>query len=120
MTALRTLLVTPGGPPNIAYGPRWWLIAACLLPDFKIVDVALKKIRVGQSDESVRTALGFYADSDIVRLEIDAAALLSLAQRCRLSVYDAAYLWLTAELKAPLATFDAKLGEAARVHLASR
>ena len=27
-----------------------------------------------------------------------------------LSAYDAAYLWLAAELKAPLATFDRKLG----------
>jgi predicted nucleic acid-binding protein len=32
--------------------------------------------------------------------------------------YDAAYLWLAAELGAPLATFDLDLGEAARRHLA--
>lgn len=92
---------------------------APVLLDFEIVNVALKKIRCGQSEESVIAALDLFADSDIVRLEIDAAALLPLAQRYRLTAYDAAYLWLAAELKAPLATFDARLGEAARVHLAS-
>jgi predicted nucleic acid-binding protein len=92
---------------------------APVLLDFEIVNVAQKKIRSGQSEESIIAALGLFADSDIVRLEIDASALLPLAQRYRLTAYDAAYLWLAAELKAPLATFDAKLGEAARVHLAS-
>ncbi len=37
--------------------------------------------------------------------------------RYQLSAYDAAYLWLAAELKAPLATFDAKLAAAAQAHL---
>jgi predicted nucleic acid-binding protein len=95
------------------------VLLAPVLLDFEIVNVALKKVRNGQTEESIRTALDCYAASDIVRLEVDAAALLPLAQRYRLSAYDAAYLWLAAELKAPLATFDARLGEAARVHLAA-
>ena len=36
-----------------------------------------------------------------------------------LSGYDADYIWLAAELKAPLATFDRKLATAAKAHLAS-
>ena len=47
---------------------------------------------------------------------LDAEAVAALAQRYNLSAYDAAYLWLAAELKAPLATFDTTLGEAAKAH----
>ena len=42
-----------------------------------------------------------------------------LALRYDLSTYDAAYLWLAAGLKAPLATLDRRLGEAAQRHLQS-
>lgn len=47
---------------------------------------------------------------------------LSLAERHKLTVYDAAYLELALRLGAPLATFDAALAEAARaegVHVLS-
>ena len=37
----------------------------------------------------------------------------------KLSAHGAAFLWLAAEIKAPLATFDEQLGRAAQVHLAS-
>ena len=50
---------------------------------------------------------------------INAPAVAALAMHYRLSAYDAAYLWLAAELKAPLATFDDKLAAAAKTHLAS-
>jgi predicted nucleic acid-binding protein len=44
---------------------------------------------------------------------------LNWRMRYKLSGYDAAYLWLAAELKAPLATFDKKLAAAAQAHLSS-
>jgi predicted nucleic acid-binding protein len=50
---------------------------------------------------------------------IDALRVAELAQRYQLSVYDAAYLWLAADLKCPLATFDDKLAAAAQTYLAS-
>ncbi len=58
-------------------------------------------------------------ESRLSRAIVKAAESFELATRYNLSAYDAAYLWLAAKLKAPLATFDAKLGEAARAHLAS-
>jgi len=51
--------------------------------------------------------------------EVDPVAVLGLASRYKLSAYDAAYLWLAAELKTPLATFDEKLATAAQAHLPS-
>ena len=50
---------------------------------------------------------------------VDPIAVADLALRYQLSAYDAAYLWLAADLKCPLATFDGKLALAARTHLAS-
>ena len=47
------------------------------------------------------------------------SAQFALALRYKLTAYAAAYLWLAAELKAPLATFDEKLAVAAQAHLAS-
>jgi len=50
---------------------------------------------------------------------INAPTVAALAMQYNLSAYDAAYLWLAAELKCPLATFDDKLATAAKIHLAS-
>ena len=49
------------------------------------------------------------------RVDIDGQC--ALAQQYTLSAYDAAYLWLAAELRLPLVTFDRRLGEAAAAHL---
>ena len=84
----------------------------------EIISVALKKHKQG---------MGVLADSGLARFdtldialhETQSADVLVLALRYQLSAYDAAYLWLAAELKAPLATFDEKLGRAAQLHLAS-
>jgi predicted nucleic acid-binding protein len=40
--------------------------------------------------------------------------LLLLAERGRLTAYDAAYLWLARSLRAPLVTFDEALARASR------
>jgi len=47
----------------------------------------------------------------------DAEKLAAVAERHGLTSYDAAYLCVAEQLAAPLATFDERLGEAARVHL---
>ncbi|HQA33312.1 MAG TPA: type II toxin-antitoxin system VapC family toxin [Casimicrobium huifangae] len=88
------------------------------LLDAEIAQVALKKHRSGAT-ELAAMGLVEYSDMIIITHPVKAVESFDLATRYNLSAYDAAYLWLAAKLKAPLATFDAKLGEAARLHLSS-
>lgn len=90
------------------------------LLDHEIVSVALKKRKSGWPAESIDLALADYAVHSIeLHRTVDLVAQYSLAIRYKLSAYDAAYLWLAAELRAPLVTFDENLAAAARTHLAS-
>lgn len=85
----------------------------------EVVSVTLKKQRQNWSRESIASALDDYIQYQIELRDTDAPAQFALALRYKLSAYDAAYLWLAAELRAPLATFDEKLAVAAKTHLAS-
>ena len=89
------------------------------LIDHEIASVALKKHQQGWPAESIALALADFAEQALELHRSDVAAQCELAHRYALSAYDAAYLWLAAQMKAPLATFDRKLGEAAQRHLAS-
>lgn len=93
------------------------LHAPALLP-FEIASVAAKKQKSGRADVAA-DGLHMFSQLDVELHTVEPAAILDLATRYRLSTYDAAYLWLAAELKAPLATFDDKLAAAAKAHLAS-
>jgi predicted nucleic acid-binding protein len=88
------------------------------LLDFEIASVALKKSRQGLA-EVAGCGLTDYSALSLQQRPIDLPAQVALALRYDLSTYDAAYLWLAAELKAPLATLDRRLGEAAQRHLQS-
>jgi predicted nucleic acid-binding protein len=87
------------------------------LLDHEIVAVALKKRREDGPAEAIAQVLRDYAISDIELHPVDPIAQYELAARYALTAYEAAYLWLAAELKAPLATFDRRLAEAAQAHL---
>ena len=89
------------------------------LLDHEIVSVALKKERLGWSMDSIHLAIADYPKQNIELHRTDTLVQHQLAVRYKLSSYDAAYLWLAAELKAPLATFDQKLWRAATTHLSN-
>ena len=84
----------------------------------EIASVALKKARAGLA-ELAADGIQSAADMAIELHGIEEGAVVALAQRYQLTAYDAAYLWLAAELKAPLATFDRRLGVAAQRHLST-
>jgi predicted nucleic acid-binding protein len=90
--------------------------APTLLP-YELASVGLKKRRAGATHAEVDTALADFADQRIELHPVPAAAASALAAEHNLSAYDAAYLWLAAELQAPLLTFDQRLARAAQQHL---
>ena len=88
------------------------------LVDYEITNVALNKLRRGRLPlDSVSASLDAVRTRNRAACN-DLAAVLALAQRYRLTAYDAAYLWLAEQLEAPLATFDTALARAAQDHLA--
>ena len=93
------------------------LFAPELLAD-ELVSVAVRKSRHGLQDV-VKQGLDDFAELELTRCRTDVRAQWRLALEYELSAYDAAYLWLAAELGVPLATFDERLGDAARRFLGS-
>ncbi len=88
------------------------------LVDYELANAALNKLRRKQATaESAAAALAAFAALDIERRPTSLEGVFKLAAQWGLTAYDAAYLWLAAELKAPLATFDSRLGTAAKAHL---
>ena len=85
---------------------------------YEIANVAVKKSAAG-GGSAVHAALDGFDMLDLCLHRIDLRASFELARQHELSAYDSAYLWLAGELKAPLATFDRKLAEAARRYLGS-
>ncbi len=83
----------------------------------ELASVAVKKHKQGMA-EIANDGLAQFQVMDIDLHPIKVLEVVTLAVRYQLTAYDAAYLWLAAELKAPLATFDEKLANAARTHLA--
>lgn len=92
------------------------LLAPTLLP-YELCNVALKKARRGAA-EAATEGMARWAELEIELLEPNMAQVHDLAQRYQLTAYDAAYLWLAAERRCPLATFDERLAAAAVEHLA--
>ncbi len=92
---------------------------ALFAPDLLIhemASVALKKSAAGHT-ELAQQALADLAALEITRCRVDVVALFELAERTGLTAYDAAYLQLALDMRAPLATFDRKLGKIAAILL---
>lgn len=92
-------------------------LCAPRLLDQEVLNVAVTKLKRGMPRESVERAFADYLEQPIDLADPALDEQFLLATRYGLSGYDAAYLWLAAELRAPLLTFDRKLGAAAQAHL---
>ena len=97
---------------------RGRFLNAPFLLEIEFTSVAVKKHNQGYG-ALVDKALARFKTLNVTFHQMELAEVLSLALQYKLSAYDASYLWLAAELKAPLATFDEKLAQAATKHLSS-
>lgn len=107
--------------PNAADALGWVSgrhLCAPYMVDSEITNTGLNKIRRKTlSNAIVVEAIARYVTLNIERYPIIVESVFELANRYTLSAYDASYLWLAEFVHAPLATFDKRLGEAAREHL---
>jgi len=85
------------------------LVAPTLLL-YELANTAWKKSKRHPAKASLIAAgLKLARELDIDYVDVDHGAVLDLALERDVTAYDASYLWLARTLRAPLATFDARL-----------
>ena len=90
------------------------LLGPALLP-YELASVALKKLaRRPDRSAAVLEALGLFDRLDLRQVEVPPGEVVEMAQREKLTVYDAAYLWLARTLRCDLITLDRGLETAFR------
>jgi predicted nucleic acid-binding protein len=88
------------------------LVAPTLLR-YELSNAAWKKSKRHPAKAPLIAAgLRLAGELEIEYVDVDHAAVLDLALERNVTAYDASYLWLAWTLKAPLATFDAKVKRA--------
>ncbi len=113
-SAIAALVFGEPGDDKMAARLTGVRLAAPGLLDLELASVCLKK-RWREPEQAERLLDSFVARGalGITLHDVDVHSALLLAERHRLSVYDACYLWLSRHLNAPLVTLDRRLAEAA-------
>jgi predicted nucleic acid-binding protein len=88
-------------------------LSAPSLIGFEVANACLKKIRATPAEQqALLEAFSLFDALSISLVTVDLGAALVLAERTKLTLYDASYLWLAHALGAELVTLDAKLARA--------
>jgi len=104
----------PEGPALAAHLEGETLLAPTLL-DYEVASIAWKKARAHpESTAQIQAALDAASRLRIQRVPVPAVDLLRVARETKLTVYDAAYLWLARTRDAELVTLDRRLADAQR------
>jgi predicted nucleic acid-binding protein len=86
---------------------------APMLLGFEVANACVKKLRTAPSERQALLKAFSLFDSLAIGFElIDLAEVVTLAERVKLTVYDASYLWLARALDAELVTLDGRLARA--------
>jgi predicted nucleic acid-binding protein len=103
----------PDGHTLAAHLKGETLLAPTLI-DYELASIARKKTRAHpESAAQIQAALDAASRLRIQRVPVPAVDLLRVARDTRLTVYDAAYLWLARTRDAELVTLDRRLADAA-------
>lgn len=88
-------------------------MAAPTLIRYEIGSVCAKKLALHpEKRDQLLRSLDLYDELDLKEIEIPVVQMVRTADSAGLSTYDAAYLWLSRNLKVSLVTLDQKLHEA--------
>ena len=109
-SALASLLFGEPGAEEVAGRLEGCNLVAPSLLRYEVGNVCLKKIaRYPKKKGALLKAFAFMEQMDIREVGVPIGEIVLLARSERLSVYDAAYLWLSRELESELVTLDEKL-----------
>lgn len=64
---------------------------------------------------ALESMLGLYPEMEIEEMQTDIRETAGLAEETGLTAYDAAYLWVSDSMRAPLVTLDERLAAASKV-----
>jgi predicted nucleic acid-binding protein len=82
---------------------------------FEMANIAIKKIRKNPSDHNlILLQLDAGLAIPVAEHEVDHRQVVDLAERHKLTAYDASYLWLARQLNCELVTLDGRLNAAAQ------
>lgn len=110
----------PDGVSVLEYCRGSRLLAPSLV-DYEMANICLmKKRRYPDVAEKLAIQFDAYQRLDLKRCTVEIGAVLALAEKTRLTAYDAAYLWLAIKNGCPLSTLDKALETAWRQILTTR
>jgi predicted nucleic acid-binding protein len=113
-SALAAVMFNESTADEIARRVRRTTLTAPTLLGFEIVNACATRLRRHPDlRDQIVEAFALQGGLAIETAEVDHAEVLALAERFRLTGYDASYLWLAQRLDAELVTLDRPLGRAA-------
>lgn len=99
----------PEGPTIVRQLARNRLVAPELI-FFELASVCVKKLsRYPESRNAILESFGMLKRLAMQSVEVEYPEIVLVAERYRISAYDASYLWLARGLEAELVTLDKKL-----------
>jgi predicted nucleic acid-binding protein len=112
-SAIVALLFDELAREKIASRLRDATLSAPSLIEYEVANSCLKKIRAAPAERQMLLEAFSLLDSlSISLVTVDVNAAIILAERTKLSLYDASYLWLARAFGAELVTLDDRLARA--------